>query len=159
MYWLAINREGTPISELATDMVPQVGRTKILTALESLSWRSLIEKQASQYTQQPMVMEYVSDRLTEQVFQELCQPDNLLPTCLFNSHALLKTTVKDYVRQSQIRLLWQPIIHQLQTTFGVTSLLEHHLQSSLTTLRTIRSPGYGGGNLINLLHLLDVDLS
>lgn len=159
MYWLAINREGTTLAELATDLVPQVGRPKILAALESLSWRSLIEKQASQYTQQPVVMEYVSDRLTDQVFQELCHPDDLAPTCLFNSHALLKTTVKDYVRQSQIRLIWQPIIHQLQTTFGVASLLEQHLQRCLMTLRAIHSPGYGSGNLINLLHLLDIDLA
>ncbi|MEO0985993.1 MAG: NB-ARC domain-containing protein [Cyanobacteria bacterium J06639_14] len=159
MYWLAINREWTTLSELATDIVPQVSRTKILVALESLSWRSLLEKQASQYTQQPVVMEYVSDRLTDQVFQELSRPEDLLPTCLFNRHALLKTTVKDYVRESQIRLILQPIIHQLQTTFGLSPVLEQQLQRSLTTLRTLHSPGYGSGNLINLLHCLGVDLT
>ncbi|MEO1352922.1 MAG: WD40 repeat domain-containing protein [Cyanobacteria bacterium J06635_15] len=159
MYWLAINRDWTLISELATDIVPQIPRSKLLDALESLSWRSLIEKQSGRYTQQPVVMEYVSDRLTEQVFRDLTEPHSLLPSSLFNRHALLKTTVKDYVRESQVRLILQPVIRQLKTTIGFSPALEQQLQTVLTALKTARSPGYGGGNLINLLHYLGVDLT
>jgi WD40 repeat protein len=71
MYWLAINREWTTISELAADIVPTVSRADLLEALESLSWRSLIEKQSGRYTQQPVVMEFVTDHLTEQVCKEI----------------------------------------------------------------------------------------
>lgn len=162
MYWLAINRECTSIAELAADIVPRVARSKILISLESLSWRSLIEKQSSRYTQQPVVMEYVTDRLTDQVYQEITQK-NILPSpthpALFHHHALLKTTVKDYVRESQARLILHPIIHQLQTTFGRSSTLEKHLQHLLESLRNNKLPGYGGGNLINLLHHLNLDLT
>ncbi|MFN6566995.1 hypothetical protein [Dendronalium sp. ChiSLP03b] len=45
MCWLAINREWTTISELQADIIPTVSKGEILEALESLSWRSLIEKQ------------------------------------------------------------------------------------------------------------------
>lgn len=44
MYWLAINREWTTIGELEADLVPSVSRMKLLETLESLRWRSLIEK-------------------------------------------------------------------------------------------------------------------
>ncbi|MEC4818903.1 MAG: NB-ARC domain-containing protein [Scytonema sp. PMC 1069.18] len=65
MYWLAINREGTTIAELESDMVPTVPRGKLLEALEGLSARSLLEKQSCRYTQQPVVMEYVTELLIE----------------------------------------------------------------------------------------------
>jgi hypothetical protein len=65
MYRLAIKRNWTTISELAADLVPSVSRAKLLEALESLSWRSLIKKRSGSYTQPPIVMEYLTDRLTE----------------------------------------------------------------------------------------------
>ncbi|NER80494.1 MAG: hypothetical protein F6K42_13140, partial [Leptolyngbya sp. SIO1D8] len=185
MYWLAINREWTSISELVTDIVPRVARSKIVAALESLSWRSLIEKQSSRYTQQPVVMEYMTDRLVEQVFGEIGNGEqgigsreqgvgnreqgtgnreqgtgnreSALP--LLHSHALLKTTVKDYVRESQVRLILQPIIHQLRTTFGSSSALEEQLQDLLAWLKATHMPGYGAGNLINLIRHLELDLT
>ncbi|MEH1841003.1 MAG: hypothetical protein V7L20_20145 [Nostoc sp.] len=39
-------------------MVPTVPQAKLLEALESLSWRNLIERRQGSYTQQPVVMEY-----------------------------------------------------------------------------------------------------
>ncbi len=164
MYWLAINREGTSISQLAADVVPPVSRADLLEALESLSWRSLIEKQSGGYTQQYAVMEYVSDRLIERVCEELAgdsNPQSGLP--LFYSHALIKTTVKDYVRESQQRLILAPIADKLRTLLGSSGALESQLQSVLQALRNpkLRAMpfGYGGGNLINLCRYLNIDLT
>ena len=81
MYWLAINREWTKISELAADIIPAVSKPKLLEALESLRWRSLIEKQSGSYTQQPVVMEYVTERLIEQITRDLAQTTSPLPLC------------------------------------------------------------------------------
>ncbi|MDJ0590943.1 MAG: NB-ARC domain-containing protein [Pleurocapsa sp. MO_226.B13] len=165
MYWLAINREWTKISELAADIIPVVSKPKLLEALESLSWRSLIEKQAGSYTQQPVVMEYVTERSIEQVYQELAEVSSPLLPCppallpLFYSHPLLKTTVKDYVRESQVRLILQPIANQLRTNFGYQQLLEQQFQKLLGLLRASKTPAYGAGNLINLAHHLEIDLT
>ena len=63
MYWLAINREWTSITELAADIGPAISKTDILEALEGLNWHCLLEKQSGSYTQQPVVMEYVTDSL------------------------------------------------------------------------------------------------
>ena len=81
MYWLAINREWTKISELAADIIPAVSKPKLLEALESLRWRSLIEKQSGSYTQQPAVMEYVTERLIEQITREITQTTPPLTPC------------------------------------------------------------------------------
>ena len=168
MYWLAINREGTTISELAEDINPVVSKANLLEALESLIWRSLIEqaasplieKQAGSYTQQPVVMEYVTERLVEQVYQEITQTCSPLP--LFCNHALIKATTKNYVRESQIRLILAPIAAQLRATVVSSIEIDHLLQRILTLLReSSETPlsGYGGGNLINLAHHLQMDLT
>lgn len=157
MYWLAINREGTTIAELVEDLITPIPRANFLEALESLSWRSLIEKRAGKYTQQPVVMEYMTDRLVAAIAAELASSK----LQLFVNYALIKTTVKDYVRASQIQLILKPIAAQIRAILGSEEAIEHQLQVILTQLRsseTYRS-GYGGGNLINLCHQLPVDLS
>ncbi|MGH2415637.1 MAG: NB-ARC domain-containing protein, partial [Microcystaceae cyanobacterium] len=70
MCWLAINREWTTFSALEADLVPPISRVELLEALESLSWRALIEKQSGSYTQQPVVMEYMTDQLLTQIANE-----------------------------------------------------------------------------------------
>ncbi|ESA38603.1 wd40 repeat-containing protein [Leptolyngbya sp. Heron Island J] len=157
MIWLAINREWTSISELVDDIQPTVARIQVLETLESLSWRSLIEKQAGRYTQQPVVMEYVTGQFIQQVLPEL----NGAELSLFLSHALLKTTVKDYIRLSQQRLIVHPIAHQFARNFSARAILAQQIQRLLTTLRQPpqQFSGYGAGNLLNLCIELDVDLA
>ncbi|MGH1392603.1 MAG: eIF2A-related protein [Trichormus sp.] len=158
MYWLAINREWTTIAQLQADIVPGVYRSSLLESLESLTWRSLIEKRSGEYTQQPVIMEYVTDCLVRQIASELL----IVKISFFNHYALLKTTVLEYICESQIRLILQPIIEQLKAAFHHNSkLLEQHLQSVLLKLRTDSEStfGYGVGNFINLCLPLKIDLT
>ncbi|MFN6515196.1 MAG: NB-ARC domain-containing protein [Nostoc sp. CreGUA01] len=158
MYWLAINREWTTIAELQADIVPAVSRASLLESLESLTWRSLIEKRSGEYTQQPVIMEYVTDCLIRQLATELL----IVKTSFFNHYALLKTTVLDYIHRIQIRLILHPIIEQLKTAFYDNyQRLEPHLKSVLLALRTDSEStfGYGVGNFINLCLHLEVDLT
>jgi hypothetical protein len=99
MYWLAIDRDWTTFDDLYEDITPIVAKPKLWEALESLVWRSLIEQQGGRYTQQPVVMEYVSDRLVDLAVTELIERE----FSLVATHAFLKTTVKDYIRESQER--------------------------------------------------------
>ncbi len=71
MTWLAINREPISFAELQSDCVPSVSSTHMLETLTALERRSLIEKSGSQFTLQPTVMEYVTDRLINQVCDEV----------------------------------------------------------------------------------------
>lgn len=155
MYWLAINREWTSIKELAADLVPPVAKTKLLEALESLSWRFLIEKKAGCYTQQPVVMEYLTERLTEEISRELIDAQILT----FDRYALVKTSVLDYLRQSQIRLILGVIAERLQAVFSDRRVLENQIGKIVQLLRDRAKAGYGAGNLINLSSYLEIDLS
>ena len=157
MYWLAIAREWTAVEELLEDLMPPVPRSRLWSGLEALCWRNLIEKQEGKYTQQSVVMEYVSDRLIEKIVDELTTSE----LDLFTRHALVKTTVKEYVRDSQVRLILNPIARELQKTFRAKNALQQQVISLLQTLRQIDNPvsNYGGGNLLNLCVQLRLDLT
>jgi WD40 repeat protein len=166
MDWLAINREWTAIAELQADIVPAISRARLLEALESLTWRNLIETRVPQnkthstgeYTQQPVIMEYVTDRLIQRLVKELLT----LQTSVINHYALVKTTVLDYIRETQIRLILNLLIEHLKSSFHHDpKQLEHHLQSFLSALRSAPDSalGYGVGNLINLCLHLPIDLT
>ncbi|MBV8884091.1 MAG: hypothetical protein JO235_08845, partial [Chroococcidiopsidaceae cyanobacterium CP_BM_RX_35] len=68
MYWLAI-KQGSVVLPWRGKVVLPVSQSELLEALESLERRSLIEKNSVGFTQTPMVVEYVTKRLIEQVFQ------------------------------------------------------------------------------------------
>jgi hypothetical protein len=162
MYWLAINREWTSIAELAADIGFAGTKADIFEALEGLNWHSLLEKQSGCYTLQPVVMEYVTEVLIDQVTRELATKE----LSLFISHALIKTTVKEYVRESQVRLILQPIADRFYTAFSSPLALKHQIKEILELLRDSANSlsCYGGGNLINLcvqlqIHLKDYDFS
>jgi WD40 repeat protein/DNA-binding SARP family transcriptional activator/predicted ATPase/DNA polymerase III delta prime subunit len=174
MYWLAINRDWTTIHELAEDIVPKISRAELLEALESLRWRSLIEKQSGSYSQQPVVMEYVTEKLVEQISTELKHQSNPLeqhaPTSskkevspfsfsfppspsLLQTHALLKACSNDFIRDIQIREILQPILRNLLNHFGSRDNLAQHLSQVVHELQSNAplQPGYAGGNILNLL--------
>ena len=71
MYWLAIDREPVTLSDLRADFLPQVSLADLLEALTSLERRSLLEKNRTLFTLQPVVMEYMTDRLIERVCGEI----------------------------------------------------------------------------------------
>ena len=157
IYWLTINREPVSLSELRSDIVAPVPQPKLLEAIESLLRRSLVEKNASLFTLQPVVMEYVTHRLIEQVCEEIVtQKLNL-----FSDHALLKAQAKDYVRDTQIRLIVQPVINGLTAVFKSKITIENQLAKILAMGREASplEPGYTGGNVLNLLCQLKTDLS
>jgi transcriptional regulator with XRE-family HTH domain len=158
MYWLTINREWVSFRELQEDIVPAISLKDLLETLESLQLRSLIEKNSGNFTQQPVVMEYVSDRLIEQ----LCQEIQRVEIGLFNhSCALIRATAKDYVINAQIRLILKPLADKLLNLLGTQENVQNYLNQLLSKLKSVapRKPGYAGGNILNLLWQLDVDLS
>jgi hypothetical protein len=85
--------------------------------------RSLIEKtllapnstKEMGFTQQPMVMEYMTEKLIDCVTIEL----ETATMQLFISHALTKASAKDFVRSSQVRTILSPI----STQFAIISNL------------------------------------
>ena len=156
MYWLAINREPISLQVLTDDLIAKISPSEMIQAIASLQRRSLIEKTDSHVTQQPVVMEYVINQLIKNICAEVTQGK----INLFSTHALVKAQAPDYVRDTQIRLILQPIIERLITVLGEPENLETCLQQILEQMHSHSIPerGYVGGNILNLLRQLEVDL-
>lgn len=161
MYWLAINREGVSLSELREDIVTVIAQRALLEAMESLQQRSLVEKvtftEKKLFTQQPVVMEYVTERLMTQVCEELVS--GALTLC--DQYAFSKAQTEDYLRQTQTRLLLKPLLAQLLVRLGSQAAIKQCLDQALALLkaRPLPQPGYAAGNLLNLFSQLDTNLS
>src|SRR5919199_979596 len=157
MYWLTIERELVTLRELQQDLVSKLTVKELLEVLGSLVRRSLIEKTSDGYTQQPVVMEYMTERLIEKVCTEITSSE----IDILRSHALLKATATEYLRDTQARLILKPIADRLLFTFEHQQLLENRLKPILASLRgkpTLET-GYAAGNIINLLRQMQPDLS
>lgn len=164
MMWLAIKREPVALMELPEDLVHPIPPYQLLQVLAALQSRSLIEKVENCFTQQPVVMEYVTHGLIEQMSEQLCrwQVGEPIPAqCLLQQYALIQVQAKDYVKDTQIRLILQPVLDHLIAWFGNSAAIEQHLQQMLQAMRAdpAHARGYAAGNIINLLRQLDVDLS
>ncbi|MBW4552839.1 MAG: hypothetical protein KME35_17270 [Aphanocapsa sp. GSE-SYN-MK-11-07L] len=157
MYWLAINREWVEPVKLKTEIEPEVSWPQFLEGLELLYERSLIETGEAGITQQSVIMEYVTERLLQTVVQEIISGD----LRLFKTHALIEAQTQDYVRETQVQLILNPLISRLLTHFAAQAELEQHLGQLLAKLRhqTTLQTGYAGGNLLNLLCYLKTDLT
>ncbi|MCY7272704.1 MAG: hypothetical protein LH702_02885 [Phormidesmis sp. CAN_BIN44] len=165
MVWLAINREGVLLPELREDIIPLAASRSLMEALESLQQRSLIEKatttlaekKSPSFTQQPVVMEYVTEQLVRQVCEALVREE----LEMLHRYALSKAQTKDYLRQTQQRLILMPLVEQLQSLLGSQTAVHQCLQQTLARLQTQTSPqaGYAAGNLLKLFGQLDINLS
>ncbi len=159
MYWLAINREPVSISELKEDILSLLAKEQIPSTLQSLQRRLPLERSKTGFTLQPVLIEYVTDRLIEQVCQEIGNNKENEKIEIFNRHALLKAQAKDNVRKIQARLILKPIYNWFEYDWENQSNLKDKLSNILSNLKQI-SPklGYAAGNILNLLCELKIDL-
>ncbi len=155
MYWLAIEREKTQFSSLQGDIIHPVSKSDLQEALRSLRQRCLVETSAAGTTLQNVLMDYVTNRLVDRIYEEVFTGE--LFFC--KNYALMKAQSKDYVRESQARLVLAPVAQKLQASLGQEAL-EERCKHLLATLRevSIRHPDYAAGNILNLLVHLQCDL-
>jgi hypothetical protein len=162
---LAVEREPVSVRQLIADLGLHAGTEAVLQALEALRRRSLVERAesavAAAFTLQSVVLEYVTDRLVEEVAEEIAggRPARLL------NQPLIKAQGKDYVRQTQERLIGEPVLRHLHSERG-TGTTDQLLTRLLDAWRDCppEEHGYGPGNVVNLLrlqrgHLSRLDLS
>ncbi len=156
--WLAIGREPVGITELRSRSALTAGPREWLEAIEALRRRYLIERgeAGAVFTLQPVVMEYVTTQLIGRMLEEIvaCTPETM------RRYAVLLAQAPEYVRQSQERVLVQPLLAQLGNSLKIKQTVEAHLAQVLGAVRVLPrvEQGYGGGNVLNLLVQLGCDL-
>ncbi|NUP98424.1 MAG: NACHT domain-containing protein [Armatimonadetes bacterium] len=159
LWALAVAREPGRLADLLAALGERLGRGAVLEAVEALRRRSLVERAEvagmAAFTLQSVVLEYVTDRLVEEVAEEIScgQPVHLV------EQALIQAQARDYVRQSQERLIGVPLLERLRARYGQAGT-EQRLLALLEGWRghPEAEQGYGPGNGVNLLRLLRGDL-
>src|SRR6266446_216725 len=164
LLWLAIVREPVTIEELLAVLVTPLPRAQVLDAVEALRRRSLLErgKRQGTFTLQSVVLEYATARLIAEASSEIEQ--GRLVRLI--EHGLEQANAKEYVRQTQQRLIVAPLLAQVQSVYLERAAVEEHLLALLDQLRTRAdyAQGYGPANLLALLrelrgHLRGLNLS
>jgi WD40 repeat protein/transcriptional regulator with XRE-family HTH domain len=156
MYWLAIEYRPVRFQDLWGNIVYRVSKREVLETLASLRRRSFIEIGSDgQYSLQPVISEYVTEKLIQQIYREL-GTQNLE---FFRSIALTRAQAREDVRNIQARLILAPILALLTAQFGEQGS-ENELKHILALLRTTyaRDHGYAAGNLLHLLINMRADL-
>ncbi len=165
MYCLAIERNWCSLEDLHARIIPAIAKSHLLSTLESLGRRSLIECSRGKFTQQAVVMEYMTARTIDRIVRELTNGEiegaRLPELPLWLSYPLMSAESPKYIHGIQTRLVLEPIVSQLQLQFGHKSSLARHLHTILAKLRTHdrHRIHYGAGNLINLFRHLQIDLT
>jgi WD40 repeat protein len=158
---LAVHREAVTLNALQPDLLPPVSPATLLDTIDSLYRRSLIEQATDGsddlgFTQQSVVMEYVTQRLVNQIVDEVMS----LNVEQMNHQFLLDAQAKDYIQETQSRLVLQPIAERLIQQLGNREKVRQWLNQYLAQLKSKeQTPGYAAGNLLNLLWSMGVDLS
>lgn len=158
LLWLAIMREPSTIDELKMVLVRPVSSTRLLEAVEGLYRRSLIERgqKSGSFTLQSVVLEYTTARLIEEIGEEILQGqlDRLI------EHGLALAGSREYVRQTQERLLVVPILAHIRNSYHEQARVEEQLVGLIIKLRnhTETAQGYGAANLVALLRWLRGDM-
>jgi transcriptional regulator with XRE-family HTH domain len=164
LLWLAILREPVSIEELLAVLGTPLPRMQVLEALEALRRRSLIErgKQPGSFTLQSVVLEYVTARLITEAASEIEQ--GYMARLI--EHGLELATSREYVRQTQHRLIVAPLLAQVRSVYRGREEVEERLLALLPQLRERAdyAQGYGPANVLSLLrqqrgHLRGLDLS
>jgi WD40 repeat protein/DNA-binding XRE family transcriptional regulator len=157
LYWLAIEREAVTLEEIQTNLIHSTARREFLITLDSLRQRFLFEQRDhARFTLQPVIQEYVTD----EIIRHACDEFGTSVSETWSRYAFLKAQAKEYIRESQQRLIVAPIAQVLLDLYGRVGL-EQKIQELLAHLRTLSLPqnSYIVGNMLNLLVFCHADLS
>ncbi len=155
LYWLAIKREPTSLPGLADNIVTPLSKRELLEAVKSLGRRSLIEKYGSSFSLQPVVMEYMTDRLIQSIGEEIATGQ----IKLFHSHALIEAQAQEYLRATQTNFILKPIADRVLSSLKKNAVIQIQRILDDQRDRATLEAGYAGGNAMNLLCFWEVDLT
>ncbi|HEX9369857.1 MAG TPA: NACHT domain-containing protein [Roseiflexaceae bacterium] len=157
--WLAVAREPIAAADLVAMSIQPVARSYLLEALEGLRRRNLVERDATwpAFSLQPMVMEYVTERLVDQAYAEILAGE----LQVLRQHALVQASAPKHMQQSQMRALVQPLLDALQRAYTSTDALVARLRQLLAAVRALprAQQGYADANLLTLLIAAEQDPS
>jgi hypothetical protein len=167
IYWLAIENLPISLSELREDMqFSGASLSQLVSALESLKRRSLLEEQPSLegseviFALQPVIGKYITNQLIEELCQDICavvETQSIDELGLLRSHALVKEQEEDDVKEIKIRLILTRIVDRLHMLLRGENSIEEQLYEVLSRLqeKSPKAVGYAKANILNLLGIIE----
>jgi WD40 repeat protein len=157
MDWLAVNLQPISIPQLKEDLVSPVTTHELLETVESLIRRSLLEPHGGKFSQPPIIIDYLLSQFIDRLVDEILSEKLSLSI----SHAIVKAQAEEYIRDRQIRSILNPIAQKILARCSSRTELEEKFARLFDKLRGElgNPPGYAAGNLINLYHHLQFDLT
>ncbi|MFN3925911.1 MAG: NB-ARC domain-containing protein [Pseudanabaenaceae cyanobacterium] len=132
LYCISLKRRPVSLGELRSASIVEDSGSDLISALESLCWRSLIEKvtEGGQTLLQlePVVLKYVQRKFVEEVNRELdefLEHRQLGRLELLGKHPLVEDSASEAIRAVQIRLVLKPIkdrMHKLMARENMEDL-------------------------------------
>ncbi|MEG4272323.1 MULTISPECIES: NB-ARC domain-containing protein [unclassified Microcoleus] len=160
MYWLAIEQQPISWNQLKAKLSAGVSSSELLTVLESLVRRSLIEKELSpssaeaKFTLEPVMMKYVTHNSIEQICQNILEAMEAQSTDklgLIGSHAFERSPELKDTKITQLH----PILTKVRERLDLTRINNYQMQLKelLSKVRECPSPKllYAEKNLLKLL--------
>ncbi|WP_066424077.1 NB-ARC domain-containing protein [Anabaena sp. 4-3] len=157
LYWLIIEQEPIDQSDLRSGIFANISDGIIIETIQSLLHRSFLEKKNTNFFLQPVVREYLCNKLIDEIFAEI-QNEKIF---LLNQYPLLKSRSKEYLKQAQIKQIIKPLLDKLLTCYKSKEKIELQFQNIINKLKNdpTLEPGYAAGNIINILCQMQVELS
>jgi GTPase SAR1 family protein len=158
VYWLAIHYQPVSLSQLQSD-IGLIKKSQLIDALQSLIWRSLIEKFTGDieviFTLPPIVMKYVTNKFVEQVCEEIFEQK----LELVKSYALVNPQ-KEKFKEFKLKSILKAVTEQLTIVFRNDQQYRKHLSKILSILegKPALEIGYAEENILKLLAELDSGL-
>jgi GTPase SAR1 family protein len=158
-YWLAIHCHPVALSQLQTNLGFSVKKSQLIEALQSLVWRSFIEKVTEPseviFTLQPLIMKYVNNKFVEEICNEIFN-ENLQ---LMKNYDLVNPQ-KNNFNEFPLKPILTAVSGQLAIAFRNDKRLREHLTRILSILKgkPVLEIGYAQENLLKLLAELDAGL-
>lgn len=157
LYWIAISREPASISELRDNLLSFSSKDLLLSNLQSLQQRLPLERSSKGFTLQPVLIEYVTEKFVESFFFAILSVN----ISFLNTYALVKAQTKEYIRDTQFRIIVIPLCNRLLDEYKNKDILKEFLLNikCVQQDKGFIDPGYLGGNILNLLCHLRVNIS
>ncbi|MBD2387076.1 NB-ARC domain-containing protein [Cylindrospermum sp. FACHB-282] len=166
--WLAIACQPISLSQLRSDILVPINQAEFIEALRSLLRRSLIdrivvEEEVMLSLQQPVLCQYVINKIVERIcqeIQEVCKTQKIDKMELLRTLNLANNKQTDQkIKEIQVQVLLKPIKNRLCKIFQDESLIEAQLTKILSLLqgKTLLAVGYASSNLHHLLLELKLD--
>lgn len=152
LYWIASNRQLVTFINLLEDMVPAAlasPQSEFLALKRQIPLEQKTVGETTYFTLQPVLMDFFCSKLAETIAEEL----KTRKIKHFDTHALIKATAEDFIRESQITAIVEPLIEHLGSFYGNTQKIIDNLTSTIELTRENfqLSSGYAAGNIINIM--------